>query len=88
MYTIIQMKTYKDYVFLLSVVNFSLGTSAMWTTHNISNMSGHFTLADISKYFQISHDTQIKQMIKEEEEREPEEFKIKSIQDLTVQVCS
>lgn len=87
-YEIRRMQVYKNYVFLLSVVTFSLGTSAMWTTHNVERLTGMFTIDDMKKYFQKDHDRQIRKMIREEEEREPAEFKIPSIHDLTVKAVN
>lgn len=78
----------KGFLFLLSVVTYPLGIAAMWSTHDISGFNNGLTFADAKKIFKKDHIKQIKKIIAEEIEREPAEFKIPSIHDLTKKACS
>ena len=76
---------HKNYVMLLSVVPTLTGTSAMWSAHEY-NSEIKPPLDVLKTIFQKAHDIQIDKLIIEEYLNEPEEFKVKSIEDQTKRI--
>jgi hypothetical protein len=74
---------HKGFMFLLSVVTHEVGTSAIWSIHDLSNVQSELTYTTAKDIFRKSHIKQVLKIVKEEIKREPEEYRIKSIEDLT-----
>jgi hypothetical protein len=79
---------HKGFIFLLSVVNHEVGTSAIWSVHDLSSVQVDLTFSAAKDIFKKSHIKQVLKMVREEIKREPVEFRIKSIEDLTKEKCS
>jgi hypothetical protein len=67
-------------VFLLSVVTLESGTAAMWSTHKVHKDN---TLDNFKHFLQRSHDQQIDRLKVQENLNEPQEYKLKTVQDIT-----
>jgi hypothetical protein len=59
-----------------------------WHIHDLSSVQVDLTFSAAKDIFKKSHIKQVLKMVREEIKREPVEFRIKSIEDLTKEKCS
>lgn len=78
-YKIRRFKFYKNYVFLLSVVD----GNAFWTAH-VYEGSHQVTLLYLASFFQKAHDIQVEGLLKQAAENELPEFKEATVEEIMV----